>query len=230
MADLSNFFPLTVYKTKLGLGESYREQLLEEVSKDYKINNTDHKNNKNSWTGDIFGFEFLHTRKIFENLFIEVSKHVEAYRQTLNISENIFDFYYTRSWATVTDDQQNIELHQHMQSHISAVYYLEVPKDGGEFILEPFTRENQNEFVPGLLRKQNFLDGIIEPSLFLSPGASVNVESDDILVFPSKTRHGTEKSNSQETRISIAADIVAVLKDSSSREYFFPPLNMWRKF
>ena len=230
MEELSHFFPLSVYKTKLGLGKSYREQLIHEVKNDFSSKNFDHKNNKNAWTGDLYGFEFLHERNLFEDLFRDISKYVEFYCRKLNISENIFDFYYTRSWATVAYEQQDIEMHQHMQSHISAVYYLNVPKDSGNLLLEPFRGDNQNEFIPGLLRSRNFRDGLIKTSLYLSPGASINVETDDIIIFPSKTRHGTEKSKCQESRMSISADIVAVLKDSGSREFFFPPLDKWQKF
>lgn len=230
VADLSNFFPLTAYKSKLGLAESYRVELLKEITKDYKKENIDHKKNETAWTGDVSGFEFLHVRKSFENLFKEISNQVETYRETLKVADNVFDFYYTRSWATVTTNQQDIQFHKHLQSHITAVYYLKVPKDSGDIILEPFLGYNQNEFIPGLLQKKSFTDGTLEPSLYLSPGAGINVETDDILIFPSKTSHGTVKSKAQESRISISADIVAVLKDSNSKEYFLPPLDMWRKF
>jgi len=230
MAELSNFFPLTAYKAKLGLEESYRTQLIDDIIKDYESNKANLKSNETAWTGDVNGYEFLHSRKLFETLFTEISKHVEEYRQNLRVSENVFDFYYTRSWGTVTDNQQDIHFHQHMQSHVTVVYYLKVPQGSGDIILEPFGNYNQNEFIPGLIQKQSFRDGTIEPSLYLSPGASINVDTDDVLIFPSKTSHGTVKSKSQEKRISIAADIVAVLKDSSRRERFLPPLEMWRKF
>ena len=230
MAELSHFFPLTAYKAKLGLKEPYRAQLIENIEKDYRDNNVDYENNDVAWTGDTKGFEFLHSRKLFQNLFRDISKQVEEYYKTLKVSENIFDFYYTRTWATVTHNQQDIPLHHHAQSHITVVYYLKHPKDSGELIIEPFWDHVQNEFIPGLLTKQNFENGVIEPSIYLSPGAGVKIDTDDILIFPSKTRHGTAKSKSQESRISISADIVAVLKDSSKREFFLPPLDKWKKF
>ncbi len=230
MVEMSHFFPLSVYKTKLGLEKSYREQIIHEIQSDFKSNKQDPANKNNAWTGDLHGFEFLHSRDLFEGLFREITKNIENYCRSLNVSENVFDFYYTRSWATVASGQQDIEMHEHMQSHISAVYYPNVPENSGRLLLEPPGGSNQNEFIPGLLRSRNFHDGLIETSLFLSPGHSINVETDDVLIFPSKTRHGTEQNKSQESRISIAADIVAVLKDSGSREFFFPPLDKWRKF
>jgi uncharacterized protein (TIGR02466 family) len=176
------------------------------------------------------GFESLHSRKIFENLFKEISKHVEEYRRTLKISDNIFDFYYTRTWGTVTYSQQDIPFHEHKQSHVTAVYYLKVPKNSGNIIFEPLGKNYQNEFIPGLLEKQNFEKGLIESSMYLSPGAGINIDTDDILIFPSKTSHGTAKSKSQESRISISADIIAVLKNSTNKEFFMPPLDKWQKF
>ena len=124
MVEMSHFFPLSIYKAKLGLDNSYREQLIHEIKSDLNSKDYDHKNSNNAWTGDLHGFEFLHARSLFEGLFKDISKNIETYCRTLNISENIFDFYYTRSWATVAYEQQDIELHEHMQSHLSAVYYL----------------------------------------------------------------------------------------------------------
>ena len=230
MAELSHFFPLTTYKAKLGLEESYRTQLIENIEQDYENKDSTDKNKDTAWTGDVSGFEFLHSRKLFEKLFIEITKHVEEYQRTLKISENIFDYYCTRTWATVTNNQQNIPFHHHRQSHITAVYYLKFPKDSGGLIFEPYWSHFQNECIPGLLEKQNFENGTIEPSMYLSPGAGISIEPDDILIFPSKTSHGTAKSKSKERRISISADILAVLKDSKNMEFFLPPLNTWKKF
>ena len=230
MAELTHFFPLTTYKAKLGLEESYRSELIDDIEKDYESKKVDYKSNETAWTGDVKGFEFLHSRQLFENLFREVTKHVDEYHQKLGISKNTFDFYYTRTWATVTYDLQDIPLHHHKQSHITAVYYLKVPEGAGKLILEPYWSFVQNECIPGLLEKQNFEDGIVKPSPYLSPGSGIDVETDDILIFPSKTSHGTAKSTSQESRMSISADIIAVLKDSNNREFFLPPIDKWKKF
>ncbi len=229
MAEISHFFPLSIYKASLGLEPSYREQMIARIVEDAKKSGYD-RAEQYAWTGDVSGFEFLHAREAFEPLFRAMAQHIEAYREAFQLKADVLDFYFTRSWATVSSTSQLINLHQHMQSHISAVYYLKTPQGAGNFVLEPFTRDNPNEFIPGLLHKENFLDKTITPSLLLSPGASITVEEDMLLLFPSKTRHGTEKSTSSEERISIAADIVAVLRESHGREYFLPPLDMWRKF
>lgn len=230
MAEVTHFFPLTTYKAKVGLDESYRAQLIEEVEKDYEGTNFDPKSHETAWTGDVRGFEFLHSRELFEELFRNISKHVNEYYKILHVSGDVFDFYYTRTWATVTHDQQDIPPHLHKQSHVTAVYYLKFPSEAGKLIFEPDWDHVQNESIPGLLSNQNVQSGIVQPSMFLSPAASIDIDTDDVVIFPSKTSHGTARSRSQERRISISADIVAVLKESSHREFFLPPLDKWKKF
>ena len=90
MSDMSHFFPLSVYKTKLGLEKSYREQLINEIKNDFNSKKLEHGHSNSAWTGDLYGFEFLHDRSLFEDLFRDISKKIEIYCRTLNISENIF--------------------------------------------------------------------------------------------------------------------------------------------
>jgi len=51
-----------------------------------------------------------------------------------------------------------------------------------------------------------------------------------LLIFPSKTIHGTEQGKSNSERISISADIVFLAKDSSTLEHLVPPIENWKKF
>jgi uncharacterized protein (TIGR02466 family) len=230
MAEMTHFFPLSAYKAKVGLDETYRAQLRENVENDYEDKKFDYKADDTAWTGDVRGFEFLHLRDIYEPLFRTISGHVREYYKILNVAGDVFDFYYTRTWATVTQTQQDIPAHRHKQSHITAVYYLNFPEEAGKLIFEPDWDHVQNESIPGLLSGQNVKNGLIQPSMFLSPAASIDIATDDVVIFPSKASHGTAKSNSREKRISISADIVAVLKESGEKEFFLPPLDKWKKF
>ena len=57
-----------------------------------------------------------------------------------------------------------------------------------------------------------------------------DTKEDDLLIFPSKTIHGTEQGKSNSERISISADIVFLAKDSSTLEHLVPPVENWKKF
>jgi hypothetical protein len=58
----------------------------------------------------------------------------------------------------------------------------------------------------------------------------LDADEDDILIFPSKTLHGTASSNSDEPRISLSADISAMLRDSNGHETMMPHFSNWRSF
>lgn len=70
---------------------------------------------------------------------------------------------------------------------------------------------------------------ITESNILNSELVDLPVEEDDIVVFPSKTYHGTEPNNTPGTRISIAIDVVITLKDSGGVEYLMPLTEKWRK-
>ena len=58
----------------------------------------------------------------------------------------------------------------------------------------------------------------------------MNVKEDDILIFPSKIFHSTEKNKNNNNRISISADISLYAKDEKFLEHLTPPLSNWKKF
>lgn len=229
MGELSHFFPLSVYKATLGLDNAYRDALFERIMADVRSTGHD-EGERYSWTGDVNGFEFLHRDEIFAELYRKIHAELLAYLDAMRVKKGLLDLYFTRSWAAVSTGRQEVNTHQHLQSHLSAVYYLRVPEGSGNLIFNPFARENQNEFIPGLLQKQNFELGVIAPSIALTPAITVEVEDDTLLIFPSKTRHGTERNQSGRARVSIASDIVAVLKNPHGHEFMLPPLEMWKRF
>ena len=60
--------------------------------------------------------------------------------------------------------------------------------------------------------------------------ATFSPEIDEILIFPSKTMHSTSFNKTSEGRISIAADVTLVAKDSTNSEGLLPPIDQWDKF
>ena len=57
-----------------------------------------------------------------------------------------------------------------------------------------------------------------------------DTKGSDLLIFPSKTIHGTEQGKSNSERILISKDIVFLAKDSSTLKHSVPPFESWRKF
>ena len=50
-----------------------------------------------------------------------------------------------------------------------------------------------------------------------------------VIVFPSKTLHGTLPSETDEPRISISADVALMLKDDNNFEHLMPSFANWRR-
>ena len=227
MATILNCFPLTVYKDSLGLEPDYRHGLGEFVIDAFRTGPKAGVTRTSAWTGDRNGWEFLHQEDRFAPMFKAVHQRLVEYVRALKIDPGKLDFHYTRSWGTVSEPGQSIRRHRHNQSHISVVYYP--VKDAGTGNLVFHLPDPLNEFSPGLFEGHSRSMGLITESTVLnSEMVDLPVEEDDIVIFPSKTFHGTEPNETTGTRVSIAIDVIVTLKDSGGVEYLMPPTGRWR--
>ena len=228
--NLINLFPLTIIKDKIETSEEDKNVMINEI-RDMKKNskNLRYQTETNAWTGDTQGFEFIHKNKKFKKLFDEIIKRVWGYLNCVEIDSKLVDIYIQRSWATISIGNERIKKHRHFQSHISFAYYLKKNKQDSNFVV--FDESYKNEIMPGIFRSDTALQkGIVRKmNQFNVTQAIVNVEENDIVVFPSKTIHSTQPTQNNDERISISADIVCVAKDSNLLEMGMPPLNEWTK-
>ena len=151
------------------------------------------------------------------------------YLNCVEIDNKLIDIYVQRSWATISVGNERIKKHRHFQSHISFAYYLK--KNDKDSNLVVFDESYKNEIMPGIFRSETALQkGLVKKmNPFNVTQAIVNVEEDDIVIFPSKTIHSTQPTQNNDERISISADIVCVAKDSNLLEMGMPPLDEWTK-
>ena len=228
--NLINLFPLTIIKDKIAITEKERNLMIEEVRK-MKINskNLGYQSKTNAWTGDTQGYEFIHKNEKFKKLFEEIMKRIWGYLSCIEIDNKLVDLYIQRSWATISERNERIKKHRHFQSHISFAYYLKKNTQDSNFVV--FDESYKNEVMPGIFRSETALQkGIVKKmNQFNVTQAIVNVEENDIVIFPSKTIHSTQPSQNNDERISISADVVCVAKDSNLLEMGMPPLSEWTK-
>ena len=230
--EFLNLFPLTIYKSKLGLDETVRKNLIEEVynqEKESKNNEKKMYSERSSWTGDVYGHEYLYKEKKFEALYDLIEKHIIKYITKIGYNDEKIDLYFQRSWATISRKNEYISYHNHSQSHLSFAYYLKKDKDQGAINFHD--NYKQNEMVPGTFdsistRAANFvkLNGMNAAQIKIEPN------EDDIIIFPSKTFHSTSPSESNNERISISADVSLISKTSNKIEKFITPISEWQKF
>ena len=228
--NLINLFPLTIIKDKIEIIDNEKVLMIDEI-RNMKNNskNEDFQTKTNAWTGDTQGFEYIHKNRKFKNLFDEITKRIWGYLDCVEIDSKRVDLYIQRSWATISVGGERIKKHRHFQSHISFAYYLKKNKQDANIVM--FDESYKTEIMPGIFRSDTALQkGIIKKmNPFNVTQAIVNVEENDIVIFPSKTIHSTQPTNSNDERISISADIICVAKDSNLLEIGMPPLNQWTK-
>ena len=225
-----NFFPLSIFQDQIYLGEEKKASLIDEV-RNMKNNsqNLSYKEENDSWTGDTQGHEFIHKNKKFDIFFSELRKKIDLYLDYLKIDTYQVEPFIQRSWATISNGKEAINNHKHLQSHLSFAYYLKKNPEDSKFVLQD--EVFRNEFIPGLFKSKSAIERKIikQMSISTAPRVSVEVKENDIVIFPSKTRHGTERNKSNNERISISGDISFLSKDSNLLEHLTPSYENWKK-
>lgn len=222
-----NLFPLTVVQDSINIEDQDRSILVDEIVK-MKNSKIDIEKSSYSWTGDTKGHEFLFSNHLFNSLANKISKVIIKYLETLEINTNLLDIYYQRSWATITEKDQNINFHTHSQSNISFAYYLLKPKESGGIIFR--SNELQNEVAKNIFTGSKLEKSLIKkPNAFNSDRSMFDLDQDSIIIFPSKTPHATTPNKSGKLRISISGDITIMLKNSKGFEHLMPNFINWTK-
>ena len=225
-----NFFPLSILQDQIKLTDEEKINLINDI-RIMKSNsqNSDHKLNKASWTGDTQGHEYIYNNPKFSNLFEEIKKKIHIYLDFLKIDQDQIETYIQRSWATISVDSEVISKHQHLQSHLSFAYYLKKNKEDSNFII--YDDEKKNEFIPGLFGSRTLVQKKLIQQITLATATkiSLDIQEDDIVIFPSKTPHSTDQIKTNTERISISGDIVFLAKNTNSIEHLTPNFKNWKK-
>ena len=225
-----NFFPLSILQDQIKLTDEEKINLINDI-RIMKSNsqNSDHKLNKASWTGDTQGHEYIYNNPKFSNLFEEIKKKIHIYLDFLKIDQDQIETYIQRSWATISVDSEVISKHQHLQSHLSFAYYLKKNVEDSNFII--YDDDKKNEFIPGLFGSKTLIQKklIKEISFSTATRIALDVKEDDIVIFPSKTPHSTDQIKTNSERISISGDVIFVAKDTTNIEHLMPNFKNWKK-
>ena len=227
---IHNFFPLSVFQDQIQMSDDEKNNLINEIRKMKDLSkNSDYKLKNESWTGDTQGFEYLHKNKVFDKLFDEIKKKIILYLEFLKVNKEQIDIFMSRSWATISNNKEAIAKHQHLQSHISFAYYLKKNTEDANFILHDEVK--RNEFIPALFTSKTLQKEkvVTEPTYASAPRINLEVKEDDIVIFPSKTPHGTDQILNNNERISISGDVIFLAKNSNLLEHLTPSFENWKK-
>ena len=83
MSQVTNMFPLTIYKDKVEIDEAYKRQLVDKV---FEMGEYDIRKSPNiGWTGEVHNFDFLHLDPLFQDLFRAFWKPFLGYIEQLGV-------------------------------------------------------------------------------------------------------------------------------------------------
>lgn len=116
-------------------------------------------------------------------------------REVLSIKEQ-HEFYITQSWLNINPPETSHHRHNHSNSIISGVYYIDTSEDSTITFLSPNTT--------GITSNTTLTLDVENYNLANSTSWQVPVTNNDIIYFPSTTLHEVSPNTSDKNRISLA--------------------------
>jgi len=175
-------FAIPMYRNILSKGLT-KEQIafIEKNKKDIL------KNEGNTFTKNVAILE----DKIFKDLKKELLLMLKEYYEIVLCCTNDIKPYITQSWLNYTEDNQYHHKHEHPNSIISGVVYLDAGKDIEEI---SFFRSRNSSFE---FDSNQF-------NIYNSISMSVPVQSGHVVMFPSEVTHMVRTKSRNHTRVSLA--------------------------
>jgi uncharacterized protein (TIGR02466 family) len=184
-ATINGIFPTPVYISKLD-----RKLTLKELSFIDKIKLDLHNNEGNKTSND----NYVLNNKSFKNLKEELDLRVKDYfDKVLSITDDVTP-YITQSWLNYTETNQYHHKHEHSNSLVSGVFYINCHE---EFDKIKFFNE----------KYKTIKTEVKDWNLYNSLSWWFPVKTGDIILFPSSLTHMVETKQGDNTRISLAFNV-----------------------
>lgn len=183
--EIMPIFPTPVYKTRLG-----RELTKKEISFINKTKLNVYRNEGNTTSNDTY----IINNKIFKNLKKEINLIIKDYVDKIISPQTDVSFEITQSWLNYTEKNQFHHKHQHPNSLISGVFYINCDE---KFDKIKFFKYGYNAI--------NITPKVW--NLFNSSSWWISVKTGDIILFPSSLTHMVETKEGDNTRISLAFNV-----------------------
>lgn len=228
MSEVFNIFPTTIFVEKIENHINHKKNFYKLYDKyDYE------ENEKSNTVSEGQVDPLLHLEPSLDSLFIEIIKHVKTYVLDVLQFKDIFNYSITKTWLSRTRDKKSIPWHIHSTSHISFVYYLNIPPKSHKTIF--LNKDNTNSLFLGSNYK-----GRVDDATMINEFNNLNANTfylypteGYVSLFPSNLTHGTESvdDNFNQERLCIVGDINLILKE----QYLHHSMGLidekyWKKF
>ena len=184
-SEITSIFPIPIYMSKLERELNKKELLF--------INETKlnvYKNEGNTTSKDVY----ILNHKKFKNLKTELNLRIKDYFDKIICSSNKITPYITQSWLNYTETNQYHHKHNHPNSLISGILYINTD--------EKFDKINFFKDIYNAIDIESN-----EWNLWNSKSWWFQVKTGDIILFPSSLTHMVEKKEGTNTRISLAFNV-----------------------
>lgn len=212
-AKIHQLFPTLVYQNNLDCNKEYILDVLRE-------------NNyfpSGYGTGELEGKVFLHLDQDLDYLFDTIADQVGEYLDSLCILKSEYLISVTKSWVSVSGNNNFVPMHYHSCAHLTFVYYvdLEEPADPIWFCIDKNPNECFGDQLKSAWRRNSFNTNEI----------FFDVAEGDLFIFPGSLRHYTSPKRNQvgKRRISIAGDIILTNTKTDLESGLVPP-QYWKVF
>lgn len=178
--EIITLFPTVVLRSNLG-----RSFLDEEIN---TLKNLEFRENKGNLTSKN---SYVLELPELENLKNFFQGALNTYIRDINKPANL-EIYITQSWVNTTTENQNHHRHDHPNSFLSGVFYVNVDSDVDRIIFH---------------RKEMVFPLVVEPcefNLLNSDSWAINVKNGDLLLFPSTLEHEVPVKKESNKRVSIS--------------------------
>ncbi len=182
---IENLFPIPVYITSMERGFTKQELQFVNEQKKHCFKNQGNINTKDT---------YILNRKEFKNLKKFLEKHCKDYLNKVICPKNKIELYITQSWLNYTEANEYHHKHEHPNSVVSGVLYLDADEVNDKIL---FTSSRAYQLTAPVVSKKEFNPWNSETWWF-------PVKTGDLFMFPSSTTHQVETKKGNNTRISLA--------------------------
>ena len=226
--QLFNIFPTTVYVGEVTDHQTHKEDFYKVYHKfDYEDSDA------NSTVSENTGRPFIHLEDNLDPLFNEIILHTKRYVMDVLQYKDIFEYVITKTWLSRTRSQKEIPWHIHSTSHISFVYYLNMPPNAHK--LKFLNPHNKNSFFLGMSLESRYEERTMvkEFNQLNSEEFYIHPPEGTVALFPSSIQHCTQcvDKSFDDERLAIVGDITLTLKeDQLQYSMGYIDQKYWKKY
>jgi uncharacterized protein (TIGR02466 family) len=184
-ATINGIFPTPIYISKI-----HRDITSKELSFIDKTKLDTYNNEGNTTSND----NYILNNKQFKNLKEELDLKVQDYFDKVISPSNSITPYITQSWLNYTETNQYHHKHQHPNSLVSGVFYINCHEEHDKI---KFFNDNYRTIKPE----------VKDWNIWNSETWWFSVKTGDVILFPSSLTHMVETKQGDNTRISLAFNV-----------------------